>query len=140
MFVKLVQQPTDSTFDSLVSDLFGDRGSSPSLQRAADIPVNIQEHSDRYEIAAEVPGVKKEDLRITVENGILAISGQRAPVVEGAKAKVLHSEISTGRFARSFVIPRDVDAAKLDAHLSGGILTLTLPKSEAALPREISVK
>jgi HSP20 family protein len=141
MFLKLVHQPqTEAAFRSFVSDLFGDEQSVPHLQSWAKIPVDIQEHADRYEIVAELPGVKKEDLHVGLDKGVLSITGKRMPLAEGSKGRLVHSEIPTGAFERTFSIPRDVDAAKLDAQLSHGILTLIMPKAETSLPREIAVK
>lgn len=141
MHFNFVHQPsTDHVVDYVLSELFRDSHSSATEGYAGRIPVNVKEHEDRYEIVAQLPGVKKEDLRISLEKGILTITGKRIPSVDGSKAKLVHSEISTGTFKRSFYVPRDVDGSKLDAELSNGLLTLTMMKVETALPREIAVK
>ncbi len=137
MVFKVVRQlPNEAELESAISEMF--RRNEPS-EHARRLPVDIQEHADRYEVVAELPGVKKSDLSITVEKGVVTIKGTRKSAEEGA-VRLVYSEIPTGTFDRSFVLPRDVDASKLGAELTGGLLTLTLPKSEAALPREISVK
>ena len=141
MFFNFVHQPrTEKVMDHVLSELFRDSQSAAVEQYAGRIPVNVKEHADRYEIVAELPGVKKEDLRISLEKGILTITGKRMPPVDGSKATLVHSEILTGIFKRSFYVPRDVDGSKLDAELSNGLLTLIMMKAETALPREIAVK
>lgn len=137
MVLRLVRQPyADFPIENLFANLFSDVQSTGS----AHIRLDVREHQDRYELVAELPGVAKEDLRIGIENGLLTISGERKPIERNGKARLVHAEIPTGVFERSLVIPKDVDAAKLDAELSGGILTLTMPKAEQSLPREIKVK
>ena len=141
MLFNFVHQPrTDHVMDYVLSELFREGQSTAEEPYTGRIPVNVKEHEDRYEIVAELPGVKKEDLRISLEKGILTITGKRMPPVTGSKATLVHSEISTGTFQRSFHVPRDVDGSKLDAELSNGLLTLTMMKAETALPREIAVK
>ena len=141
MLVNFVHQPlTSSSIGSLVSEIFDDFQSMQATKRSGLIPVDVKEHEDRYELVAEVPGVSKEDLRIKIENGMLTIRGERKPIVNGSKAKLVHSEIPTGLFERTFVVPRDAEAGKFDAQLSQGILKLTMPKAEHSLPREITVK
>ena len=137
MTFKVVRQyPIDSELGSLVSNMFLHNVAPEQYQ---NLRVDIQEQAEGYQVVAELPGVKKSDLKITVEKGVLTIQGKRSESV-GETARVLYSEILTGPFKRTFVLPRDVDASKLEAELSAGLLTLTLPKAEKALPREISVK
>jgi len=62
------------------------------------------------------------------------------PALNGDSAKVIHSEIQSGKFARSFIVPKNVEAGKVEARLSDGILRLTMPKSEQSVPREISIQ
>lgn len=124
----------------LLSDLFAESQSYVGSDQALPIPIDIKEHSDRYELVAELPGVTKEDLRIGIEQRTITIKGERKPFGNGTSAKLIHSEIPTGAFARTFVIPKDVEAGKLEARLSDGILRMTMPKSEHSLPREITIQ
>lgn len=143
MLLRVVHHPREyESPDALriLSKLFAESSSSAGREQSLPMPVEFKEHSDRYELVAELPGVTKEDLRISIEQRTITIKGQRKPAPNGDSAKLIHSEIPTGAFARSFVVPKDVEAEKLDARLSDGILRLTMPKSERSLPREITIQ
>ncbi len=111
----------------------------PALTTAYNSPrTNIFENGDRFEVQAEVPGVEKDDLNIKIQGNYLEISGNRSVTPpEGYKAH--KNERSAATFSRSFTLPDDVDAEKVEATLKDGILYLSLPKSEAAKPRQITV-
>ncbi len=102
--------------------------------------VDISETEAEYTILAELPGVKKQDVKVTVENGVLTIQGDRhQQAVENGK-KYHRIERSYGRFVRSFTLPETVDEGKVQAEYAEGMLHLRLPKSEKAKPRQIEVK
>ena len=102
--------------------------------------VDISETQAEYLIKAELPEVKKEDVKITVEDGVLTIQGERRQETE-EKAKKFHRiERSYGRFVRSFTLPDSVDEAGVKAVYTDGVLNLRLPKSEKAKPKQIEVK
>lgn len=143
MLLKVVRHPHDYGSPDilrLLGEVFAEAPSSVGHELELPIPIDVKEHSDRYELIAELPGVTKENLRISIEQGTLTIKGERKAAINGSSAKLIHSEIPTGVFARSFVVPKDVDAGKLEAGLSDGILRLTMPKAEHSLPREITVQ
>lgn len=99
---------------------------------------NLYEAGDRLEIKAEVPGMGKEDLTVRIQGKYLEISGTRkADTPAGYKAHRL--ERRAANFTRSFTLPSEVNAEKVEATLQNGILTLTLPKSEAAKPKTITI-
>lgn len=102
--------------------------------------VDIIEDDQALVVRAELPGVKAEDLAIEVENNVLTLSGERKAEARYEKAGVHRVERWTGRFARSFTLPRSVDAEHIDAKLKDGVLELTLPKRAEAKQRKISVK
>lgn len=102
--------------------------------------VDIAEDDDGYLITAELPQVKKDDVRVTVENGMLMISGQRNFEKEATNKKWHRVERSYGTFARSFALPDDGDAAKVSAEFKDGLLHVHVAKSEAARPKQIEVK
>lgn len=86
----------------------------------------------------EVPGIAREDLQLKIQGNYLEISGTRkSDAPEGYSAHRV--ERGTTSFTRSFTLPSDVDAAKVEAHLKNGLLTLTLPKEEEAKPRKITI-
>lgn len=102
--------------------------------------VDIAETDAAYQIKAELPEVKKEDVKVTVEDGVLTISGERRHETE-EKGKTYHRvERSYGSFVRSFTLPDHVDEAGVKAEYKDGVLNLHLPKSEKAKPKAIDVK
>ena len=132
---------------SRLSDL-ANRGLRPvgdtdreDLTRADWMPVvDITEDESGYHIEAEVPGVEKDDLKVTVENGILSIRGERKFEREEKSDKVHRVERSYGSFLRTFRVPEDADGEAVKADFKNGVLTVALPKSEQAKPRQIEVE
>ena len=93
-----------------------------------------------YQIKAEIPDVKKEDVKVTLEEGVLTIQGERKQEKEEKGKRYHRVERSYGRFVRSFTLPDVVDEEKVKAEFKDGILNLALPKSEKAKPKAIEVK
>lgn len=102
--------------------------------------VDIAETAEAFEIKAELPDVRKEDVKVTVENGQLRIAGERKQEKEEKGKKFHRVERSYGSFLRTFALPENVDEAKLTAEYKDGLLHVRLPKSEAAKPKAIAVK
>ena len=101
--------------------------------------VDITEDDKEYIIKTELPEVKKEDVKVAVENGLLTIVGERKFEKEENK-KYHRVECAYGRFVRSFIVPDAVDADKVGAEFKDGVLKVHLPKSEKTKPKEIEVK
>lgn len=102
--------------------------------------VDIAEDDKEYVFTTEIPEVEKEDVKVTLENGVLTITGERR-FEDGEKNLRYHRlERSYGSFARSFVVPKDGDASKVNAEFKGGLLKIRVAKSEAAKPKQIEVK
>jgi HSP20 family protein len=102
--------------------------------------VNIADMNDTLHVAAEIPGVPKSDIKIHLQNDLLTISGDRKqPEVKEGGAWV-RREIAYGPFERTFKLPYDVDASKVTAEYSDGILRVKLPKTEASKPKAIVVQ
>ena len=102
--------------------------------------VNILERVEGIVISADLPGLKAEDVDVTVDNGILTIKGERT-LEEVAEGETYHRvERSYGSFERSFSIPNSVDPKKIEARFSNGEMTITLPKREESKPRSVKVK
>ncbi|WP_263322183.1 Hsp20/alpha crystallin family protein [Endozoicomonas sp. Mp262] len=101
---------------------------------------DIVENPDAFNVKLEIPGVEKEDVKITVENNVLSIKGEKRHKYEDKKHHRV--ECSYGSFVRSFTLPNSVDGEKVEAVYNNGILELVLPKQEEAKPRllEIQVK
>lgn len=102
--------------------------------------VDISETEAEYAIKAELPEVKREDVKVTVEDGVLTIQGERKQEKEEKGKKYHRVERSYGRFVRTFTLPDTVDESKVKAEYTDGILHLHLPKSEKAKPKQIDVK
>jgi HSP20 family protein len=102
--------------------------------------VDISETEGEYQIKAELPEVRKEDVKITVEDGVLTIQGERRQETEEKTKKFHRVERSYGRFVRSFALPDSVDEIGVKAIYTDGVLNLRLPKSEKAKPKQIEVK
>ena len=102
--------------------------------------VDISETTAEYVIKAEIPEVKKEDVKVTLEHGVLTVQGIRRQEAEEKGKKYHRVERSYGSFVRSFSLPDLVDDAQVQAVFKDGILMLHLPKSEKAKPKAIEVK
>lgn len=102
--------------------------------------VDIHESEDMFTVEAEVPGIDKKDIKVSVENGMLTISGERRYEKETKEENRHRIERSYGRFTRSFALPTHVDSAKVVAKVEDGVLRVTLPKVEAVKPKSIEVR
>lgn len=101
--------------------------------------VDLYEDKDNVVVKAELPGMKKEEIEVSLREGMLTISGERKIEREEGKGETYRSERFFGRFQRSVMLPSAVDEAKVNASYKDGILTITLPKSEEAKPKQIAV-
>ena len=101
--------------------------------------LDLYEDKDQLTLKAELPGMKKEEIDIAIEDGVLSISGERKRGEDCGEAESYRSERFFGRFNRSLTLPRPVDVNKVKASYKDGILTVTLPKTEAARPKQIEV-
>lgn len=116
-------------------------GSQDSLAAAEWSPaVDITEDDQSYVIKAELPEVKKEDVRVTLENGVLTLTGERKLEKEEKGRKYHRIERAYGTFSRSFALPENIDAGRVTAAFKDGMLTVTVAKSENAKPKQIEVK
>lgn len=102
--------------------------------------VDIQETETEYLVKAELPEIKREDVKVTVENGILTLQGERKHEKEEKNRKFHRVERSYGTFLRTFTVPTDADETKVAADFKEGILRVHLPKTEKPRPKTIEVK
>ena len=113
---------------------------SPSRKYNWSPSVDTHEAKEAVVVTVELPGVSSEDVSIRLDDDTLTISGEKKKVFDKSESKGrYHFGRSFGSFARSFRLPKAVDAEAINASYKEGVLTVTLPKSEASLPREISV-
>lgn len=127
----------DEAFNDFVSPLSGTRVSS-TLDWMP--PVDIKETDEALTISAEIPGLSKENVSITMENNVLTISGERKFEKDVEKENFHRIERAYGSFSRSFSLPANVATEKADASFKDGVLIVTLPKTEEAKPRQITIK
>ena len=102
--------------------------------------VDISETEGEYLIKAELPEVRKEDVKVTVENGVLTLQGERRQEKEEKGKRFHRVERSYGSFVRSFTLPESVDESSVKAEYKDGVLNLHLPKSEKVKPKAFDVK
>jgi HSP20 family protein len=117
----------------------GNSRASSALQSWAPV-VDITEDHRAYLVKVELPGVRKEDVHVTFEDGILTVAGERKQEHEEKTRKFHRLERSYGSFSRSFDLPENADPEKIEAHFRDGVLAVSVAKSESALPRQIEVK
>lgn len=141
MFARLESYPSLSP---LVGEFLGFGTDLESLFDGSDRPfappLDVAEGKDEVVVVAELPGVKKDDLKISVEKGILSIQGERKENGLAGDARGLLREQRRGRFGRNVRLPYDVDASAISAELTDGLLKIVLPKAEAARAHEIHVR
>jgi HSP20 family protein len=102
--------------------------------------LDVYEDKDSVIVKAELPGMKKEEIEVTLHDGALSLSGERKGEEKFQDAETCRSERFVGRFQRTVTLPAEVKGDQVTAQYKDGILTVTLPKSEAAKPKQIEVK
>ncbi len=101
--------------------------------------VDLEETKNDYIIHAELPGMNKKDIDIAVENDVLTISGEKKERVQTKESNCLISEIASGNFSRSFRLPAQINADKIEAKWDNGLLIVKIPKSDVAKARKIEI-
>ena len=124
-----LSRATDDRYSAEARDVFG---WAP--------PVDIFEKQDQLVIRAEVPGVRKEDMDVRIENGVLTLHGERKQETDVAEGNTHLMERYYGSFTRSFSLPTTVDAAKIVATYKDGVLEVAVPKAEAAKSNRVEIK
>ncbi|HEX7054104.1 MAG TPA: Hsp20/alpha crystallin family protein [Burkholderiales bacterium] len=114
---------------------FEGRGEAPRMR------VDVAERDGAYHISAELPGVKKEDIQVTLDGAQVTLAAEcRREKEVSQDERLLHRERSYGRTTRSFSLPQEIDEAKAEAKYRDGVLELTLPKKAAAARKQISIQ
>ena len=124
------------TLNELFEDVFAPRTEATTVPPAMD----VAELPTETIVLAEVPGVKKEDIRMTVEDGVLTSRADRKPDQAPEGGKVIFAERTVAGYERKLRLPHDVDNARIDAELHNGILKIVLPKAEHAKARTIEIR
>jgi len=134
----LRQSPAASLLSSWFDRMMGDPSSEAVHEAAYSIQarLDISEDEEKYFVTVDIPGLAKEDVSVTVENGVMKIEGERK---EEKKGKYHHTERTYGKFLRSFSLPDDVDTSKIEAKAANGVLELQMPKNKKAKPIEVKI-
>ena len=141
----LARNPFYSNVDQMFNDFLGasslfGRSVGEGLRDAWIPAVDVQETDNSFVFTAELPGLGKEDVDITLEENLLTLSGERQ-LSETEEGETFHRvERSYGKFSRSFTLPSQVDNSQVAASFKDGLLTIEVPKSEQAQPRKIEIK
>ena len=133
-------------FNELVDDLFKGflvrpvayANNGEALPR---VKVDVAEKNGHYTVVAELPGVKKEDIQVTIDGAEVTLAAEIKREREVANdERVLHTERTFGKVSRSFSLPQEVDEAKAEAKFRDGVLELTLPKKAAAARKQVTIQ
>jgi HSP20 family protein len=115
-----------------------------SQEQVRNARIDVTEHNGEYKVLAELPGVKKEDIKVQIEGDQVSITAESKLERQASEGKegerVLHSERYYGKFSRAFRLGQDIDEAKVTAKYENGILELTLPKKEVAAAKQITIQ
>ena len=134
-FDKMFDQMIETHFPNVVQQV----GVKP-FQGTAYPKVNVYEYQDRIGIIAEIPGLKKKQLNIEVEDGVLTISGDKHGIEEQDGATVLRRELKASSFKRSFELGEQLDSDSINANFNDGILSISIDKKEPEIPKKKFVK
>jgi HSP20 family protein len=124
-------------FDDFFPTVFGD-SQRPAV--AARPSVDVIEEDDRIVIKADMPGLEKDEVKVTVHDGVLSLEGKRVEQREIEADGYTRSERYMGSFARTFTLPSWADGSQIGADYTNGVLTVVIPKTEAAKPKQVEIK
>lgn len=126
------------TDEAFLDDFF--RTDLPARFNGFEPKIDIRETDKSYVIEAELPGLEKDDFKLTVEDGVLTLEGEKKMEHEEKNENYYRAERSYGSFKRSFRLSEEIDSKNIDAKYKNGILSVTLPKTEKAKPKAVDVK
>jgi len=135
-----IQDEMNQLFGRAVGQDGQGRGQGQAGERMWAPALDISERKDAYVVTVEVPGVKADDLDITLEDGLLTIQGERRFTQESSDQQFHRVERRYGSFRRSITLPAQVQAEQIEASFEDGVLEVIVPKAEEAKPKKISVR
>jgi len=137
----LIVRPTRHwNMDRLFEDFFGSPTRWEAPQSDFAPRTNIEENDNEISLTFELPGMDKGDIKVSVADGVLSVSGERKFEKEKKEANYLRSEIRTGSFSRTFTLPDTVNSEKISADYKDGLLVVKMAKLEEVKPKEIEIK
>ena len=130
------------TLNRALDEAFTSSVNGVEAQRMWVPAIDLFEKKDAYVVRADLPGVDRDGIEITLEKNVLTISGQKPAMVDGRdeEIRVFAAERVSGGFSRSLRMPEYIDGDRIAAEHKDGLLTITIPKAEMAQPRKIEVK
>ncbi len=135
--MNLVKRNNTNGFPFVMDEIFKDLMGGTQYVNKVTAPVNIKETENNFLVELMAPGLKKEDFNVELDNDLLTISSEvKTEKTEGEEGKFTRKEFSFSSFKRSFTLPETVNQEAITASYDNGILKLTLPKKEEALPKE----
>jgi len=129
--------PFEKEIDRFINDVLN--GTSAHTDVWAPI-CDVYEHANGFAVTAAIPGLDPKEVNITVDDGVLTLSGERKAEADVEGRTYLVREMTAGTFSRSFRMPTNVDAEKVSAAYKNGVLKIELPKKEEAKPRRIQIE
>lgn len=131
---------TTTRLSRIMDDVLGGEWNGRTVAQRWAPACDVLEDKENLKIVLELPGVKPEDVKISLENQVLTIQGEKKQVAEESSERWHRYERSYGSFQRMFTLPSTVDAERIQATVDNGVLTVTLPTAERAKPRQIQVE
>lgn len=134
-FLKVNGAPVKKTYGSFFDELLNDWstfGSDNAVSKWSNVPVNIHQTKDAYHLEVSAPGLKKEDIKINIEDGLLTISYEKKEETQSDEYKTVRKEFSYNSFKRSFTLGDKIDAAGIQGKYEDGVLKVLLPKKPEA--------
>lgn len=135
-----MQRDMNRMFDTFFRGGMQDEGNLFPTRSGWTPAIDIAEYDREYHVRVELPGVSKNDVKITMQGNILTIRGEKKQPEENKDVNLHRSERWFGTFQRSFTLPTTVRSEKIEASYENGILTIVCPKAEEAIPKAIDVK
>lgn len=137
-FKSLARVETPATFDDFFRG-FGLRPAWRDLDAMPDIRIDVSEDNLAYKVKADIPGMKKENIEVSIEGRQVEIAAETKHETEKKTDTCLYTERNEGRVYRSFMLPTEIDRQKVEAKYDGGVLSLTLPKMAVGQNHRIAV-
>jgi len=137
--VKVARPRINRSFDSLLNSFFEDMNVDSQRSNLWRPAMDAVETEKNFELSFSLPGFEKEDIAVSVKKNTLNLKATKAEIKEDEGSKYLAREIARGSYERDIELPENVNSDKIAAEYKSGILTLSIPKTKEALPKEIAV-
>lgn len=137
-----LQERMNRLFDESFSGALGSTGASRPTQTTRNWfapPADVQEDEHHIYLAFELPGITEKDVKITLENNVLTVEGERKAEKKSEKGNWLHQECYYGTFSRSFTLPGTVQSDSIEANFNNGVLEISIEKKAEAKPKQIQI-